>query len=211
MAEALGHAGQHAEGLAATEEAIARSESTEEHWAMAELLRVKGELLLMQGAPGAAAAAEDHFRRALDWARRQGTLSWELRAAMSLARLLGNQDRSAEGQAILRPVYERFTEGFETTDLRSAKALLEVVPQIILQGPPGTGKTYNAKRVAAHLLGIDPASVAEEEGKSTGQFQPRGFPERQMPAAGSSCNSILPTLMTILSEGFRRRRPRREA
>src|SRR5947207_634908 len=53
MAEALGHAGQHAEGLAATEEAIARSESTEEHWAMAELLRVKGELLLMQGAPGA--------------------------------------------------------------------------------------------------------------------------------------------------------------
>src|SRR5947207_2557929 len=54
-----------------------------------------------------ATAAEDHFRRALDWARRQGTLSWELRAAMSLARLLGNQDRSAEGQAILRPVYER--------------------------------------------------------------------------------------------------------
>ena len=76
-----------------------------------------------------ATAAEDHFRRALDWARRQGTLSWELRAAMSLARLLGNQDRSAEGQAILRPVYERFTEGFETTDLRSAKALLEVVGQ----------------------------------------------------------------------------------
>ncbi len=69
MAEALGRAGQNAEGLAAIEEAIARSERTEERWAMAELLRVKGELLLLQGAPGAAAAAEDHFRQALDWAR----------------------------------------------------------------------------------------------------------------------------------------------
>ena len=88
MAEALGRAGQDAEGLAAIEEAIARSERTEERWAMAELVRVKGELLLLQGAPGAAAAAEDHFRQALEWARRQGALSWELRAATSLARLL---------------------------------------------------------------------------------------------------------------------------
>jgi len=125
MAEALGHAGQHAEGLAATEEAIARSESTEEHWAMAELLRVKGELLLMQGAPGAAAAAEDHFRRALDWARRQGTLSWELRAATSLARLLADQGRPADAIACLQPVYDRFTEGFGTADLVTAKRLLD--------------------------------------------------------------------------------------
>ena len=70
------------------EEANARSERTEECWPIAELLRVKGELLLLQGAPGAAAVAEDHFRQALDWARRQGTLSWELPAAASLARLL---------------------------------------------------------------------------------------------------------------------------
>jgi predicted ATPase len=79
MAEALGRAGQNAEGLAAIEEAIARSERTEERWAMAELVRVKGELLLLQGAPGAAAAAEDHFRQALDWARRQGALSGSVR------------------------------------------------------------------------------------------------------------------------------------
>jgi predicted ATPase len=125
MAEALGHAGQHAEGLAATEEAIARSESTEEHWAMAELLRVKGELLLMQGAPGAAAAAEDHFRRALDWACRQGTLSWELRAATSLARLLRDQGHPAAAMSALQTVYERFTEGFDTADLIAAKQLLD--------------------------------------------------------------------------------------
>ena len=60
---------------------------------MAELMRVKGELLLLQGAPGAAAAAEDHFRQALNWARQQGALFWELRAAASLARLLRDRDR----------------------------------------------------------------------------------------------------------------------
>jgi predicted ATPase len=124
MAEALGRAGQYADGLAAIDEAIARSERTEELWAIAELMRVKGELLLLQGAPGAAEAAEDHFRQALDWARRQGALSWELRTAMSLARLLDKQGRSADGLAILQPVHERFTEGFDTADLTEAKQLL---------------------------------------------------------------------------------------
>jgi len=60
--------------------------------------------------------------------------------------------------------------------LGHAEHLLQVVPQIILQGPPGTGKTYNAKRLAAHLLGIDPAFVAEEESKATGQFHAAHFP-----------------------------------
>jgi predicted ATPase len=124
MAEALGRAGQNAEGLAAIEEEIARSERTEEHWAMAELVRVKGELLLLQGAPGAAAAAEDHFRQALDWARRRGALSWELRAATSLARFLRNRCRSADAIACLQPVYDRFTEGFGTADLTAASQLL---------------------------------------------------------------------------------------
>ena len=88
-------------------------------------MRVKGELLLLQGAPGAAAAAEHHFRQALDWARQQGALSWELRAATSLARLLDKQGRSADGLAILQPVYEGFTEGFDTADLTEAKQLLK--------------------------------------------------------------------------------------
>jgi predicted ATPase len=127
MAEALGRAGQHADGLASIDATIARSERTEELWAMAELMRVKGELLLSQGAPEAAVAAEDHFRQALDWACRQGALSWELRAASSLARLLQNQDRPADAIACLQPVYDRFTEGLGTADLIAATRLLDEV------------------------------------------------------------------------------------
>jgi predicted ATPase/DNA-binding winged helix-turn-helix (wHTH) protein len=125
MAEALGRAGQIADGLAAIDEAIEQSERSEERLATAELLRIKGELLLLQRAPGAAAVAEGHFRQALDWARRQGALSWELRAATSLARLLSDQGRSADATALLQPVYGRFTEGFATADLKAAKALLD--------------------------------------------------------------------------------------
>jgi predicted ATPase len=131
MAEALGRAGQSAEGLAAIDEAIARSERTEERWAMAELVRVKGELLLLQGAPGAAAAAEDHFRQALDWARPQGALSWELRAATSLARLLRDHGRIGEARDLLAPIYERFTEGFGTADLQAARSLLDELTDVV--------------------------------------------------------------------------------
>jgi hypothetical protein len=75
----------------------------------------------------AAAAAEDQFRQALDWARRQGALSWELRVATSLARLLRDGARSADATALLQPVYDRFTEGFDTADLKAAKALLDAL------------------------------------------------------------------------------------
>jgi predicted ATPase len=90
-----------------------------ERWAISEVLRLKGE-----GAPRAAAAVEDLFRQALDWARRQDVFSWELRAATSLARLLSDQGRSEEAKALLQTVYDRFTEGFDTADLKAAKALL---------------------------------------------------------------------------------------
>jgi predicted ATPase len=122
--EALGRTGKIGDGLVLVEEAIDHCERTEERWVFAELLRVKGELLLLQGTPGAAATAEDHFRQALGWARRQDALSWELRAAMSLARLVGDRGRPADAMALLQPVYDRFTEGFETADLKTAKALL---------------------------------------------------------------------------------------
>src|SRR5208282_5169567 len=124
LAEAFGRAGQIADGLAVIEEAIVRSEHSEERWVFAELLRIKGELLLLQDAPGAAAAAEDHFRQALDWARRQGALSWELRTASSLARLWRDYHRVEEAR-VLGSVYGRFTEGFATADLRDAKSLLQ--------------------------------------------------------------------------------------
>jgi len=70
-------------------------------------------------------AAEDCFVAAIDVAREQGALSWELRAATSLARLLRDLNRSADALALLQPVYNQFTEGFDTADLKTAKALLD--------------------------------------------------------------------------------------
>ena len=72
-----------------------------------------------------AGAAEDHFPQALDWARRQGPSSWELRAATSLARLWHYQTRTKEAEALLSSVYSLFTEGVETVDLKMAHALLD--------------------------------------------------------------------------------------
>jgi predicted ATPase len=125
ISAASGYAGQIADGLPAIEEAIIRSEHTQERWLFAELLRVKGEFLLWRGMPGAAAMAEGHFRQALDVACQQGALSWELRAATSLARLWRDQARSKEARELLAPVYDRFTEGFATADLRAARSLIE--------------------------------------------------------------------------------------
>jgi predicted ATPase len=88
----LAGAGQIAEGLVVIDKALARAEQTEAGSYLAELLRTKGELLLHRRAPADAAAAEKCFLQALDVARRQDALAWELRAAMSLARLWHGQD-----------------------------------------------------------------------------------------------------------------------
>ena len=101
LAACLGEAGEVAEGLAIVEETLARCKSRDERWYIAELLRIKGELAILEGAPDAAAAAERHFRRALDWAGRQQALSWELRAATSLARLRSDQHRVVEASELL--------------------------------------------------------------------------------------------------------------
>jgi predicted ATPase/DNA-binding winged helix-turn-helix (wHTH) protein len=127
LAAGLGGAGQIAEGLVVADTALARAEQTEAGWCLAELLRTKGELLLLGGVPTAVETAEQCFQRALDVARRQGALSWELRAATSLARLWRGQQRVNQARRLLGPVYRRFTEGFETADLIAAKALLDSV------------------------------------------------------------------------------------
>src|SRR5438270_12625059 len=90
-----------------------------------ELLHLNVELLLLQNGSATAEAAEAVFRQALDGARGQEALSWELRAATSFARLLRNQGRPADAIACLQPVYDRFTEGFGTGDLIAAKQLLD--------------------------------------------------------------------------------------
>jgi predicted ATPase len=124
LAAGLAGAGQIAEGLVVVDKALARAKQTEAGWCLAELLRTKGELLLLGREPTALETAEQCFRQALDLARRQGALSWELRAAMSLARLWRGQQRVDQARKLLGPVYRRFTEGFETADLVAAKALL---------------------------------------------------------------------------------------
>jgi len=124
LAAGLGGAGQIGEGLAIVDKALARAEQTEAGWDLAELLRTKGELLLLGGASTAVTTAEQCFQQALDIARRQGALAWELRAAMSLARLWRGQQRASQARKLLAPVYRRFSEGFGTTDLIAAKALL---------------------------------------------------------------------------------------
>jgi predicted ATPase len=122
LAEAFTRAGRIAEGLAVIEAGFDQSEAG---WIAPEVFRLRGELLLSPGAPAAAETAESLFRQALDVARQQEALSWELRIATSLARLMRSQGRDADAIACLKPVFGRFTEGFGTADLISAKQLLD--------------------------------------------------------------------------------------
>ena len=124
LAEGLSGVGQVSQGLTVVDEALARSERDEELWCIAELSRIKGEIVLQTEAPKAAATAERLFRQSIDVARDQGALSWELRSAMSLARLWRGQQRASQARKLLAPVCRRFTEGFETADLMAGKALL---------------------------------------------------------------------------------------
>ena len=98
-----------------------------ERWWEAELHRLRGVLLLRQTGK-AMVEAEAWFQQALDIARRQQAKSLELRAAMSLARLWQGQGKHAEARQLLAPIYDWFTEGFDTADLREAKGLLEALP-----------------------------------------------------------------------------------
>jgi predicted ATPase len=120
LAIGLARAGRLDEADAAIDKAMARA--TDPHFHLPEMMRIKGELL----ASGPhLSEAEDWFLRSLDLAREQSALAWELRTATSLAHLWARQGRSDEARRILRPVYDRFTEGFDTPDLRAAKRLLE--------------------------------------------------------------------------------------
>ena len=122
QAAAYEMAGQIEEGLTLLEEALQIVERTGERWLEAELHRQKGELLLRQGH---SEAAEELYCKALDIAREQEAKLWELRAAASLARLRRDQGRRTEARELLAPVYGWFTEGFDTPDLKEAKALLD--------------------------------------------------------------------------------------
>ena len=124
LARAYEIAGQIEDGLTVSNDALQIVEGTGERWFAAELNRYKGQLLLRQGH---VEAAEELYRKALSIAEEQGAKLWELRAAVSLARLRRKQARHAEAHDLLAPVYGWFTEDFERPDLQRAKALLEAL------------------------------------------------------------------------------------
>lgn len=147
LVEAFAKTGQVEEGLRVLEEALAVVHRNGEGYYFAELYRIKGEVLLMQGTgrgvsraamvggAGAAAVApavaqaEACFHQSIKIAQQQKAKSWELRAVMSLARLYQNQGKREEARDLLAQVYDKFTEGFDTVDVREAKELLNELSQ----------------------------------------------------------------------------------
>jgi predicted ATPase len=125
LAEALFKAGRGSEGVRVVAEALEASGRNDDGEAKAELWCIRGHLLLLQAQPGCEHEAENSFRQAIEIARHQQAKWWELRATVSLARLLAKQDRFDEARTMLTDVYNWFTEGFDTADLKDAKALLD--------------------------------------------------------------------------------------
>ena len=126
LAEVSAHLGHTEDGFQALVEAHTLVEQHEERWWEAEVYRLRGVLLLRKDV-AQQEEAEAWLQRALDVARRQQAKSLELRAAMSLARLWQRQGKHTAAYELLAPVYNWFTEGFDTADLQEARALLEAL------------------------------------------------------------------------------------
>jgi predicted ATPase/DNA-binding winged helix-turn-helix (wHTH) protein len=125
LAEGLAGIGEFSDAVETIDERLGRSAVTAEQWYDAELLRIKGEVLLQWDTVQYGTTAEVCFRDAIDLSRQQGAVFWELRAALGLARLRVRQHKADDAWELLAPVYDRFTEGFDTPDLRSARELLD--------------------------------------------------------------------------------------
>jgi predicted ATPase len=124
LARAYAELGQFDDASGCIRKAMTAVEATKERWNAAEVHRIAGEIALKSQQPDGA-KAEACFERALSVARQQQAKSWELRAAMSMARLWRDQGKRDEARDLLAPVYGWFTEGFDTRDLKEAKALLD--------------------------------------------------------------------------------------
>jgi class 3 adenylate cyclase/predicted ATPase len=126
LARAYAELGQFDNASHCIGEAMTTIQTTKERWSEAEVHRIAGEIALKSPGPDVA-KAEAYFQRALSVARQQQAKSWELRAAMSLARLWRHQRKPQQARELLAPVYRWFTEGFDTLDLKEAKALLDAL------------------------------------------------------------------------------------
>jgi predicted ATPase len=130
LAETCGQNGRADEGLELVAKGLAIAEQTGLRVAEAEFHRVKGELLMATDVDKVT-EAQCSLRTAIEVARRQGARLFELRATVSLARLLRDTNRRDEARTILAEIYSWFTEGFDTKDLQEAKALLEVLAESV--------------------------------------------------------------------------------
>ena len=126
LAWAHAELGQFDDAWCCVSEAKTATETTKERWCESDIHRIAGDIAMLLPKPDVA-EAEACFERALAIARAQQARSWELRAAMSMARLWRDQGRRAEAHDLLAPIYGWFTEGFNTRDLKEAKALLRTL------------------------------------------------------------------------------------
>jgi predicted ATPase len=128
LAIAYTELGQPDDARRCIDDAMDKVEGSKEKWCEAEVNRIAGEVALKSPTPDTE-KAEKYFDRALTVARQQQAKSWELRAAMSMARLWRSQGKPQQARELLAPVYGWFTEGFDTLDLKQAKALLDELAQ----------------------------------------------------------------------------------
>jgi predicted ATPase len=138
VADAYGALGQIDEGLSAVEEALDWVQRNDERLYAAEVHRIRGELMLRRKVPDLV-EAQRCFELALAVARDQHAKSWELRAALSMARMWLQDSQFDDARALLAPIYGWFTEGFETADLIEAKALLDQLSRQLRHRRPGGG------------------------------------------------------------------------
>jgi predicted ATPase len=138
LAEGLAGLSRLTEALSTIDTALARAQRGGELICAPEIFRTKGELLLKDGVIGSAAVAEFCFLQAIDMAAQQGALLWELRAALSLAQLKAQHGQREEARSELSLIYDRFTEGFESGDLRAARSLL--CEPVRMLPPSGRGR-----------------------------------------------------------------------
>jgi predicted ATPase len=124
LARAYAELGRFEHAWRCINEAMTATEATKERWHEADVHRLAGEIALLSPEPDAARA---YFERALSIARAQQAKSWELRAAMSMARMWRDQGKHQQARDLLTPVYNWFTEGFDTLDLKEAKTLLDTL------------------------------------------------------------------------------------